>query len=494
MFQDWTHGKAVYKCQKKHFNVMCPEMKHFESTGSGKIVDKAMENSKKKFNTSVNPTCSADILLQTLVVYLYGNGGRFPVRALIDTRIQKSYITKEAVSKLSYEQIRAEDMIHNLFGGVETYDQETIFIDISKAISGPWTKEIEEKGIFLSDKEACLYDSTSSVHLLIGVDIADKQFTGKIGNLSCGLVAMETLLGWTVMGKSENEVKNDSYMTVLSLHVNNKSISDLWSLDTLGILDSADKQGKIEIEKETEKLVLNSVKQDGDGRYVVSLPWLEDHPVLPSNKTLAEKRLKNTVDRIKNLGILQDYENVFEDWKKEEKKKSVVTSLFVSDYIREFLIRFSSFDKLIRVTERMIRFCRNSKLAKSCRVTDILTPDELKEAETKILLIVQKLHLFLKPRPKESVVELIKGKDGIVRLVKVCTKQGDLLRPIQCLYPLEVSSPIYRELCKGIEDPVICDEGEHHNPSDSSAPVPVSQEATSSMSVSPEELLPTSQP
>ncbi|XP_055944629.1 uncharacterized protein LOC129975591 [Argiope bruennichi] len=292
-------------------------MKHFESTGSGKIVDKAMENSKKKFNTSVNPTCSADILLQTLVVYLYGNGGSFPVRALIDTRIQKSYITKEAVSKLSYEQIRAEDMIHNLFGGVETYDQETIFIDISKAISGPWTKEIEEKGIFLSDKEACLYDSTSSVHLLIGVDIADKQFTGKIGNLSCGLVAMETLLGWTVMGKSENEVKNDSYMTVLSLHVNNKSISDLWSLDTLGILDSADKQGKIEIEKETEKLVLNSVKQDGDGRYVVSLPWLEDHPVLPSNKSLAEKRLKNAVDRIKNLGILQDYENVFEDWKKE---------------------------------------------------------------------------------------------------------------------------------------------------------------------------------
>ncbi|XP_055928633.1 uncharacterized protein LOC129959765 [Argiope bruennichi] len=128
---------------------------------------------------------------------------------------------------------------------------------------------------------------------------------------------METLLGWTLMGKLENEVKNDSYMTVLSLHVNNKSISDLWSLDTLGILDPANKQSQMEIEKETENLFLNSVKQDGDGRYVVSLPWLEDHPVLPSNKTLAEKRLKNTVDRIKNLGILQDYENVFEDWKKE---------------------------------------------------------------------------------------------------------------------------------------------------------------------------------
>ncbi|GIY50194.1 hypothetical protein CEXT_449001 [Caerostris extrusa] len=58
----------------------------------------------------------------------------------------------------------------------------------------------------------------------------------------------------------------------------------------------------------------------------------------------------------------------------EKRKKSVVTSLFVSDYVREFLIRFSSFEKLIRVTAWMIRFCRNSKLEKSCRVTDILTP------------------------------------------------------------------------------------------------------------------------
>ncbi|GIY50193.1 DUF1758 domain-containing protein [Caerostris extrusa] len=85
------------------------------STGSDKLVAKAVENSNEKFHTLVNPTCSADVLLRTLVVYLYGNDGNFPVRALIDTGSQKSYITKEAVSKMSYEPIRAEDMIHNLF-------------------------------------------------------------------------------------------------------------------------------------------------------------------------------------------------------------------------------------------------------------------------------------------------------------------------------------------------------------------------------------------
>ncbi|GIY58225.1 integrase core domain protein [Caerostris darwini] len=196
MVRQCTNKIKCSQCQRRHYNVMCPELKPVVSTGSDKLVDKAVENSNGKFNTLANPTCSADVLLQTLVVYLYGNDGSFPVRALIDTGSQKSYITKEAVSKMSYEPIRAEDMIHNLFGGVESkqkhhlykvyassfqkdyhcsfeaYDQEKICIDIPTAISGPWTKEIEKKGIFLSDKEACLDYSASSVHLLIGADIA----------------------------------------------------------------------------------------------------------------------------------------------------------------------------------------------------------------------------------------------------------------------------------------------------------------------------------
>ncbi|GIY52761.1 reverse transcriptase [Caerostris extrusa] len=110
-----TNKIKCSQCQRRHYNVMCPELKQVESTGSDKIVDKAVENSNEKFNTLANPTCSADVLLQTLVVYLYGNDGNFPVRALIDTGSQKSCITKETVSKMSYEPIRAEDMIHNLF-------------------------------------------------------------------------------------------------------------------------------------------------------------------------------------------------------------------------------------------------------------------------------------------------------------------------------------------------------------------------------------------
>ncbi|GIY14969.1 DUF1758 domain-containing protein [Caerostris extrusa] len=181
--------KCCYRCFKTgHMQVV--------STGSDKLVAKAVENSNEKFHTLANPTCSADVLLQTLVVYLYGNDGNFPVRALIDTGSQKSYITKEAVSKMSYEPIRAEDMIHNLLV-VQRVSRNIIYTKYMQAVFKRTItvlsklmikrqyvliyqerfldlglKRLKKKGIFLSDKEACPDDAASSVHLLIGADIA----------------------------------------------------------------------------------------------------------------------------------------------------------------------------------------------------------------------------------------------------------------------------------------------------------------------------------
>ncbi|GFS85847.1 integrase catalytic domain-containing protein [Nephila pilipes] len=42
-------------------------------------------------------------------------------------------------------------------------------------------------------------------------------------------------------------------------------------------------------------------------------------------------------------------------------------------------------------------------------------------------------------------------QDGVVHLAKIRKKHGDLLQPIQRLYPLEVSSPIDKDLRQQIE-------------------------------------------
>ncbi|GBM15383.1 hypothetical protein AVEN_199641-1 [Araneus ventricosus] len=85
--------------------------------------------------------------------------------------------------------------------------------------------------------------------------------------------------------------------------------------------------------------------------------------------------------------------------------------------------------------------------------------------------------------PFGKVVQLIEGKDGVVRLVKIRTKQVDLLPPIQRLYPLEVSSPNDGDDGDGwsklIEDPTIGEKSECNISSDPSSLVPDSGEELS---------------
>ncbi|GBO05634.1 hypothetical protein AVEN_208561-1 [Araneus ventricosus] len=145
-------------------------------------------------------------------------------------------------------------------------------------------------GILISNaainERPCLYEKNpGEIHLLIGADYDGKLLTENIKHLSGSLVAVQTLLGWTVMGKSDiiNTNKSSSLL-ILSLHVNNAKISDLWNLDSLGIKEDSAKHG---------------------------------HPPLHDNKELAQKRLKYTVKSQKLKNRLNEYQEVFNQWENE---------------------------------------------------------------------------------------------------------------------------------------------------------------------------------
>lgn len=55
-----------------------------------------------------------------------------------------------------------------------------------------------------------------------------------------------------------------------------------------------------------------------DGRYEVSLPWLDNHLPLPTNRQLAEKRLKSTIKSLEQKQSLEGYQNVFKEWLEED--------------------------------------------------------------------------------------------------------------------------------------------------------------------------------
>ncbi|GFY10938.1 DUF1758 domain-containing protein [Trichonephila clavipes] len=266
-------------------------------------------------NTTLsNSSCARDVFLQTLIVHIKENNLKHFIRVIIDTGSQQSYITKYLAGKMKLKGLGEEIVNHGLFGGTERAKTHQRYLINLANVDGNYNCRDA-----IIDDRSCLYEKNSDeIHLLIGVDYAGKLLTGKMKHLSGGLVAVHTLLGWTVMGKSDVKgTSSNNSMLVLSLHVNDAKITDLWNLDTLSIKNCNENRSKTE----TRELALNyfreTLDQDSTGRYKVNLPWLEGHPPLLNNKELAQKRLKNTVKSLKIANRLNEYQEVFNQWERE---------------------------------------------------------------------------------------------------------------------------------------------------------------------------------
>lgn len=316
-------------CSRRHVILMCPEMSKEDSNS------KSIEPVKNECNLA--SYCSdPKVFMQTLRVKIRNIDSHLVIRAVIDTGSQKSYITEEAAERLHYEPIAEQHMTHSLFGGAKSdtvrhkkfivrlsslddnyscnfvaLDQRIICEEIPSIKRGVWLEELRKLNVDITD----VHQDNQSVSVLIGADIAGKLLTGRRHILKCALVAVETYLGWTLMGKVPGSEKREDATTVaISMFVKDRKISDLWTLDVLGIREPFENKTVKEHEKEVSEALLQTVKVNEKGRYEVKLPWLENHPPLNDNKELAIRRLQSTVKRLKGDNVFSDYDLVFDEW------------------------------------------------------------------------------------------------------------------------------------------------------------------------------------
>ncbi|XP_028161100.1 uncharacterized protein LOC114353336 [Ostrinia furnacalis] len=171
------------------------------------------------------------------------------------------------------------------------------------AASRELSAQVKQWNIALGDIESC-----KDIHLLIGADYANYIMTGTFLNVTDGLVAIKTKLGWTLQGKVDGQ-KDPRVCTLFSKA--ELDIADLWNLEAIGILDKPRDGTDEVIESFRQNLIVNS-----EGRYETTLPWKHDRTILSSNKDLAEKRLFSTTKRLKAIGKITDYDNAFQEWLK----------------------------------------------------------------------------------------------------------------------------------------------------------------------------------
>ncbi|XP_076645562.1 uncharacterized protein LOC143355011 [Halictus rubicundus] len=151
-----------------------------------------------------------------------------------------------------------------------------------------------------------------------GADVAGRLLTGRRHILKCGLVAVETLLGWTLIGKVPGAGKRENAtLLAMSMFVRDNNIEDLWTLDVLGIKDPIETKTQQEREKEVKESFVKTVRRNNLGRYEVQLPWLENFPGLNDNKDVAVRRLQSTVKKLRAEGLYADYHAVLKSWLEE---------------------------------------------------------------------------------------------------------------------------------------------------------------------------------
>ncbi|XP_031350612.1 uncharacterized protein LOC116176267 [Photinus pyralis] len=267
-------------CSKRHVMVMC------RSLANNKSTDQPPKAEKEKATTIEQNLANflnfPEVCLMTLTVTLLQGKREQIVRAVIDTGSQNSYIREADAVSMGYHSEREEEIAHTLFGGVKTRPQKHHVYRLHlRSIDGNYActfqaksqenicdkipavkfmssmQVLKKQGIFLSD----VGSSVEPISILIGADIAGKLLTGQRVQLDNGLVALETLLGWTLIGKLPvtTSKRNDITLSVISLLIQDRDIANFWDLETIGIKDVASQKSKETREKEVVERFLETV-------------------------------------------------------------------------------------------------------------------------------------------------------------------------------------------------------------------------------------------
>jgi hypothetical protein len=144
--------------------------------------------------------------------------------------------------------------------------------------------------------------------------------TGRMKFLKNGLIAIESIFGWTLSGEVPSGFESSYSTAIISMAVTcEKSIQDMWSLEAIGIRDKAETISQEEHDQSVKLQLQDNISRELDGRYIIKLPWFNKctNVALPSNRKVAESRLLRASAKLSQQGQWKMYDKIFTDWEAE---------------------------------------------------------------------------------------------------------------------------------------------------------------------------------
>lgn len=328
-FHNFKQCRAFLKCivcSRKHYPIMCPDLENKKQKD---------DNENKNVENSLTSNLKTTVLLQTLLVKINFEGREKIVRTLLDSGSQRSYILSKTAQEMKLRKLQDESIIQGVFGGHQSQPEVHQLFQVNiKSLDDTYkydVKILNQDRIcnylprisdstylnYLKKHNIIIYDNSMSsvsyeIELLLGADIFGQLLTGKKHCLGDGLVAVETYLGWTIVGQYDSNNKNNAIFSGFSEF----DISDLWDLELIGIKDSAQEKTKDILEEQVLAQFYQNIIVNKENRYEIKLPWTEDHLNILNNKALVLSRLQSNTKKLIDMGKFEDYSKVFNEWLK----------------------------------------------------------------------------------------------------------------------------------------------------------------------------------
>ena len=282
------------------------------------------------------------VLLQTATVRINHEGRCRRAVCILDSGSQRSFIRKELAEALGLPTIMEEDQAIHTFGtgqpllkkmsvvSMEVYGtfpsaaaQKIEALVIPKICSAmavspcQLARQLKAEGKILADdrlfrtREA---ECTEEIDLLIGSDQYWSVMQDGIIRRGDGPVAQASHFGWVLNGPPRLTATSNSTFSFV-VHTTetddlDSKVANLWSTEYLGVKAEED---------EAAGLDSFVISRDVTGRYEVLLPWKDNVDQLPTNKKLAEARLKRLAKRLReDQELMRDYDDQFQAYLAEE--------------------------------------------------------------------------------------------------------------------------------------------------------------------------------
>ena len=330
-------------CNKRHYTIMCQENAVQRATENDSPKNESSTSEQNTSAAQANVECQNDVLLKTVRVRISGPNYKNSkiVRLMFDDGSQKSYISRGVAQSIGSQPIRHEYMRNVLFdGSVTDYgkcavhevtiqsldgnqitkivlrEKPVIGGRIPRVPNGPWISDLNRNNIWISDTVNTRGED-ADIDVLIGSDYWGLVMTGEMFHMPCGLIAVNSKFGWSLSGPVPEKKCSNNGNRSISMFMAEANVSDLWSLETIGIKDKIDKASQAEHEQEVKDKFKSEISVQPDGRYVVKLPWISKNVELPDNRNIAEKRLRTATQKLTNQGNYEKYAKIFHEWEKE---------------------------------------------------------------------------------------------------------------------------------------------------------------------------------